>query len=229
MLRKRQKRAIDTVLTTTHTLLDWPDDEPLTKTLYWQRVDEQKLRESLEDLRAFKHLEERGYGALLLARYPSMRKYFGEFIQLPFAAERGSDDLLEAIDLIRKLDSGELKHLPANAPTEFVPMELRRALKDRSGNLSRNAWEMGLALAVKDAFRSGDLYLPQSKHHVSFWDLMLSDFTLGGGSRQVLPRTPTAPTGPRPVEPGRTVSPDHHRSREAVRTGLICRDPRRPA
>ena len=36
-------------------------------------------------------------------------------------------------DLIRKLDSGELKHLPANAPTEFVPMELRRALKDRFG------------------------------------------------------------------------------------------------
>ena len=179
LLRKRQKRAIDTVLTTTHTLLDWPDDEPLTKTLYWQRVDEQKLRESLEDLRAFKHLEERGYGALLLARYPSMRKYFGEFIQLPFAAERGSDNLLEAIDLIRKLDSGELKHLPANAPTEFVPMELRRALKDRSGNLSRNAWEMGLSLAVKDAFRSGDLYLPQSKHHVSFWDLMLSDSRWG--------------------------------------------------
>ena len=87
--------------------------------------------------------------------------------------------MLEAIDLIRKLDSGELKHLPANAPTEFVPMELRRALKDRSGNLSRNAWEMGLALAVKDAFRSGDLYLPQSKHHVSFWDLMLSDSRWG--------------------------------------------------
>ena len=34
---------------------------------------------------------------------------------------------------------------------------------------------MGLALAIKDALRSGDLYLPQSKHHVSFWDLTLSD------------------------------------------------------
>ena len=28
---------------------------------------------------------------------------------------------------------------------------------------------------IKDALRSGDLYLPQSKHHVSFWDLTLSD------------------------------------------------------
>jgi hypothetical protein len=34
---------------------------------------------------------------------------------------------------------------------------------------------MGLALAIKDALRSGDLYLPQSKQHVSFWNLMLND------------------------------------------------------
>src|ERR1700756_1506062 len=34
---------------------------------------------------------------------------------------------------------------------------------------------MGLALAIKDTLRSGDLSLPQSKHHVSFWDLTLSD------------------------------------------------------
>ena len=34
---------------------------------------------------------------------------------------------------------------------------------------------MGLALALKDAVRSGALYLPQSKHHVSCWDLTLSD------------------------------------------------------
>jgi len=34
---------------------------------------------------------------------------------------------------------------------------------------------MGLALAMRDALRSGDLYLPQSKQHVSFWDLTLND------------------------------------------------------
>ena len=68
-----------------------------------------------------------------------------------------------------------LKRLPPTAPSDFVPKELRRALKDQDGKLNRNAWEMGLALAIKDALRSGDLYLPQSKQHVSFWDLTLSD------------------------------------------------------
>lgn len=174
-LRQRQKKAIDTVLEANSYLLDWPVEQPLLKKEFWQLVDEDKLRSSLEDLRTFKRLEERGYGDLLLARYPSLRKYFAEFIHLPFAAEHGNDGLMEAIGLVRQMDSGDLKKLPQTAPTDFVPKELRRALKKQDGTFNRNAWEMGLALAIKDALRSGDLYLPQSKQHVSFWDLMLSE------------------------------------------------------
>jgi hypothetical protein len=174
-LRNRQKRAIDVVLEATDLLLDWPDEPPLSKDTLWQQLDERKLRGSLADLRTFKRLEERGYGDLLLARYPSLRKYFAGFIHLPFAAEQGNNSLLDAIDIIRKLDAGTLKRIPDNAPSAFVPQELRRALRDSTGSINRNAWETGLALAIKDALRSGDLYLPQSKHHVSFWDLTLSE------------------------------------------------------
>ena len=109
-------------------------------------------------MRTFKRLEERGYGDLLLARYPSLRKYFAEFLQLPFAAAPGSEPLLQAIELVRQLDVGVVKKLPPEAPTAFVPPELYRALRDQTGNINRNAWETGLALAIKDALRSGDLY-----------------------------------------------------------------------
>jgi TnpA family transposase len=174
-LRKRQKRAIDVMLDTTDFLLDWPDDQPLSKDDIWRQVEEVKLRSSRQDLQEFKRLEERGYGDLLLKRYPSLRKYFADFIHLPFAAKQGNEHLIQAIDLVRKLDAGDLTRLPPTAPTNFVPKELRRALKDQEGNLNRNAWEMGLTLAIKDAMRSGDLYLPQSKQYVSFWDLTLSE------------------------------------------------------
>jgi TnpA family transposase len=174
-LRKRQKRAVDTVLDTSPRLLDWPEETPLFKHDLWPHGTEKAFRAALGDLRAFQQLEERGYGNLLLARYPSLRKYFAEFLHLPFAAEHGSAPLLRAIHLVRQLDAGTLKQLPRDAPISFVPPELQRALKDRTGALNRNAWETGLAIALKDALRSGDLYLPQSKHHVSFWDFMLSE------------------------------------------------------
>lgn len=174
-LRKRQKRAVDIVLNATDILLGWPEDDPLSKQKLWQQVNEEELRISLDDLHVFKKLEERGYGDVLLARYPSLRKYFANFLHLPFAAEHGSDPLLRSIQIIRQLDANELKKIPEDAPTTFIPRELRGALRDDAGNINRNAWEMGLALAIKDALRSGDLYLPQSKQHVSFWDLMLSE------------------------------------------------------
>ena len=174
-LRKRQKRAIDVVLDTTHLVLDWPEDESFSKKILWQQIDEVKLRGAINDLHKFKRLEERGYGDLILTRYPSLRKYFAEFIQLPFAAKQENDSLIQAIGIIRKLDAGELKRLPQDAPTDFVPIELRRVLKDSAETLNRNAWETGVALAIKDALRSGDLYLPQSKQHVSFWDLTLNE------------------------------------------------------
>jgi TnpA family transposase len=174
-LRKRQKRAIDVMLDTTDFLLEWPDDEPLSKPDLWQQVTEVTLRNARQDLQAFQRLEERGYGDLLLHRYPSLRKYFADFLYLPFAATQGNEYLIHAIDAVRTLDAGDIKRLPPTAPSYFVPKELRRALHDQTGQLNRNAWEMGLALAIKDALRSGDLYLPQSKHHVSFWDLTLSE------------------------------------------------------
>jgi len=162
-LRKRQKRAVDMVLNTTSFLLHLPDDKPIMKQDLWQQFDEADLRTSLDDLRVFKKLEERGYGDLILARYPSLRKYFADFLHLPFTAEHGSDPLLRSIHLVLQLDANELKKLPKDAPTAFVPKELRRALRDGAGNINRNAWEMSLAFAIKDALRSGDLYLPQSK------------------------------------------------------------------
>jgi hypothetical protein len=110
-----------------------------------------------------------------MARYPSLRKYFASFIKLPFEAAKGSGSLMKAIEIVRQLDSGDLNKLPKKVSIAFIPRELHRTLKDPSGNINRNVWEMGLALAMKDALRSGDFHLPQSKQHVSFWDLTLSD------------------------------------------------------
>jgi hypothetical protein len=143
--RKRQKRAIDVVVDATTFLLDWPEETALAKEELWQHVDARKLRGSLVDLRTFQRLEERGYGDLLLARYPSLRKYFAAFVQLPFAAQQGNESLLRALEIIRQLDAGTLKKCPPNAPAVFVPKELRRALYDQGAQFNRNAWETGLA------------------------------------------------------------------------------------
>lgn len=172
--RKKQKRAVDVILDMGEIIID-SKNELMTMKAVWERCGKEKLAESMGDLRMFKYLEERGYGDILLARYPSLRKYFPDFLRLLFATASGNDSLMKGIEIARGLNSGDIKSLPPDAPISFVPKDLYPVLRDRSGKLNRNAWEMGLALAMKDRLRSGDLYLPQSKHHVSFWDLILND------------------------------------------------------
>lgn len=174
-IRKTNKQAIDVLLTIADLVVEWPEDKPIFKKDLWSKVDQSKFTSSVINLQSYKRLEERGYCDLLIKRYPSLRKYFSRFLLLPFEVAKGSGRLLKAIEIVRQLDSGQLKKLPSNVPTGFIPKELMPSLKDQAGNINRNIWEIGLALAMKDALRSRDLYLPQSRQFVSFWDLTLSN------------------------------------------------------
>jgi TnpA family transposase len=45
-------------------------------------------------------------------------------------------------------------------------------LSETDGTLDRRTWELGLAVAVRDGLRSGDVFLPASRRHVSFPNLV---------------------------------------------------------
>lgn len=128
--------------------------------------------EAVEGCRLLLTLEQRGYVDELRLRYAHLRRYFPAFVELPFEAEPGSSRLLDSLAIARSLNSGELRALPDQAPDEFVPASFRGALRNERGEFDRAVWEIGLAVALRAAFRSGDIFLPQSRHHVSFWNLI---------------------------------------------------------
>ena len=173
--RKQHKKAIDDLKRTVDYLLAQEYDTPIYLKSVYQLIPEKVLRASCETVYHYQQLEDRGQADILCRRYPSLRKYFPEFVKLPFQAEQGSMQLMEAINIIRKLDSGELKQLPKDSPHSFIDSTLRYALKNADGELQRNMWELGVAIAMKDNLRSGNLCLPQSKRYVSFWNLIYND------------------------------------------------------
>jgi TnpA family transposase len=174
-IRKKNNRAVETMLKAAKMLVDPQSDTPLNREDIVEFIGEERLRESINDLNEYKYLEERGYADLLVSYYPSLRKYFSAFIELPFEAEEGNEDLIIAVKLIRQMDSGQLTNLPEDAPISFVPKELRRILKKGNGKINRNVWEMGLALAIKENMRSGNLYIAKSKQYISFWKMILDN------------------------------------------------------
>jgi len=139
------------------------------------RIGADRLKGAVMACRAVAANDARGVVDAVIARYPDLRKSLPAFWSLPFASDTGRDDLLTALDAVRRLDKGAIKALPDDVPTDFVPAGWQKALRDNRGQLRRSLWETALALAVRNALRSGDLYLPHSRQHAGFWSLVLDE------------------------------------------------------
>lgn len=113
-----------------------------------------------------------GWVTELRRRYGVLRRYWPRFLELPLATERVNSSLMNAVEIARQFYRDSQDALPKNAPYAFIEGPLRLALRQPEGRPDPLIWQWGLALAVKKALRSGDLFLPGSRGHVSFWNLM---------------------------------------------------------
>jgi TnpA family transposase len=174
-LRQQAKQGLETVLTAIELLLGTEAPPLIGLSELYHQIDERTLREARDHCRAFQHLEESGYVTLLCRQYSHLRRYLPAFFSLPFQGERGAGPLLEGLRVARALDTEARRDLTADAPLQFVPAAWRATLLHADGTLHRRVWEIALAQAVRDALRSGDLYLPESRRHVSFWNLVYDE------------------------------------------------------
>jgi TnpA family transposase len=152
------------------------DRQPIQMYLYlYAQIPKPELRSAMADCRESDRLEVHGYADELNARVSHLKRYQPRFFELPFEAQPGSESILAALGVARRLDSGELKALPAAAPVGFVAPNLRAPLRNVDGSLKQRTWEIALGLAVRDNLRSGDLYLAESRKHGQFWNLVYED------------------------------------------------------
>jgi len=170
-LRRQVNRGIISLRQFASTALALPasSESPLER--LFQEVSPETLRGAIQDCEAFEALQAYGYVNQLRSRYSNFRRYFPGFIHLDFHAEPAGQAVLDGIIVLRKLDSGELKALPEDVECSLVPANFRKRLLANPHGIDRRTWEIGLALALRDALRAGDIYLPDSRRHVSFWEL----------------------------------------------------------
>ena len=151
------------MLTTGNTLLD-PTRSPETPlATLLQELGASDLRKAVALCEERHRLEERGEIDAVRARYPGLRRYFPAFFTLPFQGEPGSEAVIKGLDVVRQVDTGPGHTGPTDAPTAFVPGRFRAALAQADGTLDRRTWERGLAVAVREGLRSGEVSLPASR------------------------------------------------------------------
>jgi len=171
-LRRQYRRGLTTLITTGETLLDPDRPRETTLAALLQELEASTLRDAVTIGAERQYLEDRGEIDALRARYPGLRRYLPTFFTLPFQGEPGSEAVIQGLAVVRQLETGTLKTLPTSAPTAFVPGTFRAALSQNDGTLDRRTWELGLAVSLRDSLRLGEVYLPESRRHVSFAHLV---------------------------------------------------------
>jgi TnpA family transposase len=172
MLRRRARTGLNRVLGAIDALAEAAGDR--TVQAFREEVDAPSLVAAAATCRAFNRLEERGHLDAMLARYGTLRQYLPAFVALPFQAAAGSEGLMAAIAILRELDAGQRDKIKPQDPHGFVPAAWRPFLAE-NGKLDRRIWEISLAFAIRDALRAGNLFLAESRVHVSFWNLVYDD------------------------------------------------------
>lgn len=165
-LRRRSGRGLRLVLDTLESFLDPGgriDDIA-------REIDVVAVREAIDSCRALERLTDRGQLEELRARHHMLKRYLPRFLRLPLEGEPGTEALRAAIARARELHAGDRHELGDDAPIGFATGFWHHALAGGDGDV--RTWELALAFSVRDALRSGDLYLAESRHHVSFWNLV---------------------------------------------------------
>ena len=176
LYKNKNERAITQIEHFIDFVLSQEDDHDIPiRELYLRSTQKSDLQQARDDMHEYKVLSQLGYAKLVQNRYSSMRRYFSKFVQLPFLVEKGNQALKTSIDLIRDLDDQKITKIPDDVDTSFMDRQLALVAYDHNGIIKRNLWEMGVAIAIKDGFRSGDLYVEESNKYASFWSLIYQE------------------------------------------------------
>ncbi|MDT0468945.1 Tn3 family transposase [Streptomyces gibsoniae] len=111
-----------------------------------------------------------GHLTALDGSYGYLRQFTPQVLDaVRFAGGTAAVDLLEAVEILRELNAAGARKVPTAAPTGFVPTKWRGYLDTaaKSGNTSayRHYWELCVLLALRDALRSGDVWVPGSRRY----------------------------------------------------------------
>ncbi|CAN5765018.1 Tn3-like element TnAs1 family transposase [soil metagenome] len=111
-----------------------------------------------------------GHLELMEARFSHVRSFAPQVLgALSFAASVSPSEVLDAVVLLQAMNAGGRRHVPDDAPVEFVPARWRhyldaaRAAGDQ--NRYKHYWELCVLFALRGGLRSGEIWVRGSRRY----------------------------------------------------------------
>src|SRR5271166_2007672 len=137
-----------------------------------ERIGMGRLRAALAEPATSLLPRDHGHLAQLASSYGYLRQFTSQVLEaITFASGPAAAELLEAVAVLRSLNATGARSAPAEAPNGFVPARWRGYLDDAlaAGDATayRRYWELCVLLCLRDALRSGDVYVPGSRRYAN--------------------------------------------------------------
>jgi TnpA family transposase len=105
--------------------------------------------------------------------HATLRRYAPALLEaLPFRAAPAAQGLLDGIDTLRGMYEDKDRKVPADAPSAFVKKRWQKLVLDGKG-FDRRYYELCLLSEIKNALRSGDLWVQGSRQFKDFEEYLV--------------------------------------------------------
>jgi len=105
--------------------------------------------------------------------YATLRRYAPEFLGvLKLRAAPAAKDVLDAIEVLRGMNSDNARKVPADAPTDFIKPRWQKLVMTDTG-IDRRYYELCALSEMKNALRSGDIWVQGSRQFKDFEDYLV--------------------------------------------------------
>ena len=112
--------------------------------------------------------EEFDHLALLTQSYPQLRRYAPQLLEaFEFRATSGSEELLQAVALLRELNFKNARRVPDNAPSGFIRRRWQKHVFTSEG-IDRRFYETCVLSELGKKLRAGDLWVVGSRRYKDF-------------------------------------------------------------
>ena len=97
--------------------------------------------------------------------YTTLRRYAPQFLDvLKLRSAPAAKGVLDAIDVLHSMNSDSARKVPADAPIAFIKPRWAKLVLTDAG-IDRRYYELCALSELKNALRSGDLWVQGSRHH----------------------------------------------------------------
>ena len=105
--------------------------------------------------------------------YATLRRYAPEFLDvLKLRAAPAAKDVLDAIEVLRGMNTDNARKVPADAPTGFIKPRWQKLVMTDAG-IDRRYYELCALSELKNSLRSGDIWVQGSRQFKDFEDYLV--------------------------------------------------------